>query len=241
MARMTDAEYLFKQDIREKKTTGYGAKHKKAGVKGPKGCRMPSDNLTKKEKEALNGEVVSWSPRAYYSWEELKAFPRNIQKEYLKAMCEKYSCGISSVMSGLYGTQVAGNCGTFLATRGWSREEFGKALSHGAESKNVIKQIRQDVELAHAQVEKFKKKWEVAAEPDISEEVTPADTKEETPEWQRILEEEKRKSAEAAFDRAKEAESEPFYEAVTEFLTEEDSIPLHAATFPNEDATVATL
>lgn len=232
---MTDAEYLFKQDIKEKKAAGRGAFHKKASVKGPRGCRMPSDYLTRKEKNAMNGEVVTWSPKAYYAWEEFKAFPNNIQHDYLKAMCEKYECGVNAVVNGIFGRQAANNLQKYLKVRGWDRAEFGSA-AHGSAARTVVAQIREDVERAHSQVDKFNEKWgltaEASEETDISENEEIAAEK-ETPEWQQILEEEKRKSAEAAFRRskeAKEAESEPFYEAVAEFLTEEDPIPLHAKT-----------
>lgn len=237
---MTDAEYLFKQDIKEKKAAGRGAFHKKASVKGPRGCRMPSDYLTRKEKNAMNSEVVTWSPKAYYTWEEFKAFPNNIQHDYLKAMCEKYGCGVSAVVTGIFGTQPARNLQKYLKVRGWDRAEFGSAAC-GSAAHAIVAQIREDVERAHSQVDKFNEKWgltaEASEETDISENEEIA-AEEEIPEWQQILEEEKRKSSEAAFRRskeAKEAESEPFYEAVAEFLTEEDPIPLHATTELDKD------
>ena len=157
---MTDAEYLFKQDIREKKTTGYGAKHKKASVKGPKGCRMPSDNLTKKEKEAMNGEIVSWSPKAFYTWEEFKAFPDRIQKEYLLAICKRYSCGVRTAMRGIFGDIVAHNSTRYMAEHGMKRDDFPPAARGRAASK-TLEAIREDKDRSKQQID----------EADISEEV----------------------------------------------------------------------
>lgn len=55
---MTDAEYLFKLTERERKRNARGAKNK---IKGGGGAvRLPSDNLTKKEREAMNGETVTY-------------------------------------------------------------------------------------------------------------------------------------------------------------------------------------
>lgn len=176
---MTDAEYLFKQDIKEKKAAGRGVFHKKASVKGLKGCRMPSDYLTRKEKNAMNGEVVTWSPKAYYTWEEFKAFPHNIQHDYLKAMCEKYECGVANIITGLFGNGIGSNTSNLLKRRGWSRDEFGTAIK-GTLALKLAERIREDAERAHSQVDKFNEKWGLtreSRETDISDEAGTGDEK----------------------------------------------------------------
>lgn len=51
---MTDEAFVFNQTVRERKATGYGAYHKKR--KGGRTIRFPSDNLTRRERQQMNGE-----------------------------------------------------------------------------------------------------------------------------------------------------------------------------------------
>ena len=52
---MTDEAFVFNQTVRERKATGYGAYHKKR--KGGRTIRFPSDNLSRRERQQMNGEV----------------------------------------------------------------------------------------------------------------------------------------------------------------------------------------
>ena len=45
---MTDAQYLFVSDSREKKSVARSAVHRKGGRKSKK-CTLPSDSLTEKQ------------------------------------------------------------------------------------------------------------------------------------------------------------------------------------------------
>lgn len=85
---MTDAEYLFKQTERERKRNARGAKNK---IKGGGGAvRLPSDNLTKKEREAMNGETVTYKVHSPVKWPEFKRWPPDIQREYFKRLDTSY-------------------------------------------------------------------------------------------------------------------------------------------------------
>lgn len=85
---MTDAEYLFKQTERERKRIARGAKNK---IKGGGGAvRLPSDNLTKKEREAMNGETVTYKVHSPVKWPEFKRWPPDIQREYFKRLDTSY-------------------------------------------------------------------------------------------------------------------------------------------------------
>lgn len=93
---MTDERYIYQQDIKEKKQAGRGAFHKKSGAKSKK-CNFPSDYLTRKEKEKLNGECKTWSMNKFYSWSEFKEMPDDIQLRYVNYLIGKYDVGLSTI------------------------------------------------------------------------------------------------------------------------------------------------
>ncbi len=93
---MKDEEYVFYQDIKEKKSIGRGAFHKKGGSKSKK-CTLPSDYLTKKEREKMNGEVKTWSMSKFYTWEEFKEMHDDIQEAYVTTLLSKYNISIRTI------------------------------------------------------------------------------------------------------------------------------------------------
>ena len=97
---MREAEFVFNQDIYDKKKTGTGGYHKVRG--GGKYVKMPSDSLSRKEREALNGEVTTYELNKPMVWKEYKAMPRTIQKEYCEGLMRKYDVG-PSAMSRMFG------------------------------------------------------------------------------------------------------------------------------------------
>lgn len=85
---MTDEEYLFKQTERERKRIGRGDYNKKR--QGGRYVRLPSDSLSKKEKEERNGMVTSYNMNKPVKWSEFRKWPADIQKEYLEGITAKY-------------------------------------------------------------------------------------------------------------------------------------------------------
>lgn len=98
---MKDEEFIFRQEVREKKRIGAGAFHKKNGSKSKK-CTLPSDRLTRKEKEKLNGECKSWNLKTFYSWDEFKSMPSDIQLEYVNSLINRYDCGLTTISKILF-------------------------------------------------------------------------------------------------------------------------------------------
>lgn len=88
---MKDAEYLFRQTEIERKRIGRGDFNKKR--QGGKQVRFPSDHLTKKERESMNGEVVSYQLGKPTDWATLKSWPEDIQKTYLSGLRKTYGVG----------------------------------------------------------------------------------------------------------------------------------------------------
>lgn len=79
---MTDEEYIFRQTERDRKRTARGAYSKKGGSKSKK-CSLPSDNLTKKEWEKMNGEIKSYDMAKPAQWKEFLTWPTDLQGEYI--------------------------------------------------------------------------------------------------------------------------------------------------------------
>jgi len=82
---MTDFDY----DVMMKKRIANQARHKK-GTKGRKGCRLPSDYLTEREKKKMNGEVKTVKLGVPMKWDEFKKLSKNLKLEYLNDIKEKY-------------------------------------------------------------------------------------------------------------------------------------------------------
>lgn len=102
---MTDEEYLFRQTEKERKRIGYGAKHKKRG--GGRYVRLPSDNLTKKEREALNGEIKTYKDKAFYTWDEFKELPDDLQVAWVNSQVNRYCVGLETISSVVFGLSKA--------------------------------------------------------------------------------------------------------------------------------------
>lgn len=102
---MEDAEYIFNQTSAERKRVGRGDYYKKR--KGGRYVRLPSDNLTEKEKRALNGKCVTYNLNRPASWKGFKTWPQDVQIEYLKKlddmgattydMAKMFGCGYSTL------------------------------------------------------------------------------------------------------------------------------------------------
>ena len=93
---MTDAAFCFNDTNRERAITKCSASKKKNGSKSKK-CSLPSDNMTKKEIAKMSGPVQSWKMTEFYSWEEFKQMPKDIQAEYLNYVISKYGVGIGTI------------------------------------------------------------------------------------------------------------------------------------------------
>lgn len=85
---MNDAEYIFKQTASERKRNGYGDYHKKR--QGGRQVRLPSDHLSKKEREAMNGECLTYNMNAPVQWWQFRDWPDDLKTEYLQRLEESY-------------------------------------------------------------------------------------------------------------------------------------------------------
>lgn len=79
---MTDERFVYAQDQKERKRTAAGAKAKKGGSRS-KRCPMPSDTLTKAQREKLNGPVEQISLNKPLTYAELKELRPTLRFLYL--------------------------------------------------------------------------------------------------------------------------------------------------------------
>lgn len=105
---MRDEEYAFFTDCREKKSTAASAFKRRTHTGKGGRVRFPSDHLTQKELEKMNGETKSYRLNEPMSVEEFKAMPEDLQKMYLMILIKKYNPSAADIgkMMGCCGQSV---------------------------------------------------------------------------------------------------------------------------------------
>ena len=79
----------FDYDVLQKKRTAAGARHMKRGSRS-KRCSLPSDNLTPAQLKRRNGPVSTYKLDEPMRWDDFKAMPVDLQKQYLTNLVETY-------------------------------------------------------------------------------------------------------------------------------------------------------
>lgn len=88
---MKDEEYLFFTDARDKKNIARSARNQRTHT-GKRGrVKLPSDYLTKKELNAMNGEVKSYRLNDPMTWKEFKSMPDDIKTTYIQLLRQKFN------------------------------------------------------------------------------------------------------------------------------------------------------
>ena len=87
----TEAEYAFYDDIREKKNVSFSARKKRTHCGKGGRVRLPSDNLSKKEFEKMNGECEVYRLNEPMKWAEFIAMPTEHQITYINKLREKFN------------------------------------------------------------------------------------------------------------------------------------------------------
>lgn len=89
----------FDWDCLQKKRIARSAS-KRVGKR--KGCKLPSDSLTKAQRDKLNGEVISVTLNKPISWDEYKALPKALQTEYINDLVKRYGVSIGRISTELF-------------------------------------------------------------------------------------------------------------------------------------------
>jgi hypothetical protein len=64
---------------------------------------LPHERLTKKELEKMNGEVMTYNPNAWYSWEEFKKLKMEWQVNYVNSLITRYNCSCTGICRHVFG------------------------------------------------------------------------------------------------------------------------------------------
>ena len=151
---MNDEKYVFFQDVKEKKVTGYSARKQRSHCGKGGRVKLPSDYLTKKELKNMSGECKSYRMNSPMKWQEFKAMPDDIQETYLKILREKYNVS-DTQLSKMFGTSQ-GTCNQYLKKKGinrtghhsgaqaWDKEGF-YAWAYGVPKAEECQSVQEEV------------------------------------------------------------------------------------------------
>ena len=91
MAWLPDEIHDFYEDCKDKKSTAQSARHARSHCGKGGRVKFTSDYMTKKEREAMNGECKSYRMNDPISWEEFKTWPDEHKITYVKLLRAKYN------------------------------------------------------------------------------------------------------------------------------------------------------
>ena len=91
MAWLPDEIHDFYEDCKDKKSTAQSARHARSHCGKGGRVKFASDYMTKKEREAMNGECKSYRMNDPMSWEEFKQLPDDLKVIYISALRKKYN------------------------------------------------------------------------------------------------------------------------------------------------------
>lgn len=55
----------------------------------------------------MNGEIISFDPRKFYTWQEFKALPDEYQLNYVNSLINRYDVGVSNISVVVFGLSKA--------------------------------------------------------------------------------------------------------------------------------------
>lgn len=139
---MDDARYAALEDIRERKRTASGARHKINGSKSRK-VTFPHEYLSRKELKAMSGEVKIWIMKKFYTYDEFKQMPADLQVEYLNGMMDDYDVGLETIAR-----EVLGTSGNSVKRVMLKNETYNKLKLKTGRSRSGIKNLIRDVQKA---------------------------------------------------------------------------------------------
>ena len=94
---MKDEEYLFISDVREKKRIANSAFNKRTHCGKGGAVKFPSDNLSRKELNAMNGKVESYRMNDPMTYAEFKKMPDDLKISYVKLIRQKFGVSDSQI------------------------------------------------------------------------------------------------------------------------------------------------
>ena len=174
---MKDETYVFIHDVKEKGSTARSARNRRTHAGKGGRARLPSDNLTKKELEAMNGEMKSYKMNSPITWAEFKEMPDDIQKMYLLGIHNKWNVPYSEIakMMGSYQQKLAremkrlGISSNNHAHTKWDREGFYAWVNGALTSHAPIDECMEETTVEESAAEEFSLPVTVKCTPVIGE------------------------------------------------------------------------
>lgn len=99
---MTDEKYVFISDVKEKKNIGRSSHSKRTHAGKGGRVRLPSDYLSQKERNAMNGEVKSYRMNDPMTWAEFRSMPDDLKINYIKMIRSAYGVSDSFMAKNLF-------------------------------------------------------------------------------------------------------------------------------------------
>lgn len=87
---------IFQQDVSNRKKIASAARHRKSKGGPHKGCALPSDNLTDKQRRERNGTAMNYKMNEPITWKEFKKYPKDLKEQYVNGLKDTY--GVTSAM-----------------------------------------------------------------------------------------------------------------------------------------------
>lgn len=132
---MTDFDF----DCREKKRIAQNARRMKNGSKSKK-CSLSTDHMTEAQWKKKNGEVKTMNMNQPVTYEQLKAMPADLQKEYIEKMISRFGCNLTALAKffGLDAKGISKLCDELHI----DRSQFGRGVRMSKEQAAAFNQWR---------------------------------------------------------------------------------------------------
>lgn len=156
---MTDEKYLFKETEKERKRLARGAHNKRTGAR-KKGCKTPSDYLTRKERRELDGKPTTYNLATVTKserWEVFKQMPHDVQALFEQNLIDNHGARLEDIAN--YLSTTVGNL------RNWNfRHKLGiKPQGH----KNMTSAWRRFIDVGEPAPEEVSVPVEEKKAPDV--------------------------------------------------------------------------
>ena len=102
---MTDEKYIFIQDCKDKKITARSARSTRTHCGKRGSVKFPSDYMSKKELEAMNGVCERYRLNEPVSYEVFKSWPKHIQEDYIKLLRKKFNVPLGYISKMVFGKE----------------------------------------------------------------------------------------------------------------------------------------
>ena len=121
---MTDEEYIFRQDVREKAVTARSSHNRKGSCRR---CSFSTDKMTRREWEKMNGPISTVQLGQPMTWEEFSGMPESLRRQYIQDILAHYDVGPNAIgrmlgVSGPYCGKRLRELGFTFSTRASAKE-----------------------------------------------------------------------------------------------------------------------